>query len=88
MSPLPDQTVHWFVVVQDGTAIVSVVLHRAACGPTARKAGLCSFYWNPAFFDLVRNVVTIISLTDSRVVVPQLSTCVMEAAGGSVDGGV
>lgn len=39
--PLPDQIVHSFVVVQDGTAILSVVLQRdATVDSTAKRAGL------------------------------------------------
>lgn len=43
VSTLPDQIVHSFVVVQDGTAIILIVLQIAAADPTARRAGLCSF---------------------------------------------
>lgn len=38
------QIVHSFVVVQDGTAIISVVLQ---IDPTVRRAGLCSFSSGP-----------------------------------------
>lgn len=39
--PLPDQIVHSFVVVQDGTAVLSVVLQRdATVDSTAKRAGL------------------------------------------------
>lgn len=37
-----------FVVVQDGTAIISVVLQIAELDPTARGAGLCSFSVDPS----------------------------------------
>lgn len=37
VSPLSDQIVHSFVVVQDGTAIISVVLQKAA---VAKRAGI------------------------------------------------
>lgn len=43
-SPLSDQIVHSFVVVQDGTAIISVVLQIAAVSPTATRAGGLQFF--------------------------------------------
>lgn len=86
-SPLPDQIVHSFVVVQDGTAIISVVLQIAAVDPTARRAGLCSF---SAIFDLVQNAATITSLLyiffllieTAEWFIQQTPTHTVDAAGG------